>query len=85
MSKRKSINEAARWTVRLQADESDTRVHQQFETWLRESPENSDEYDKLSFLDQAGFLCIVYEFIQNTPETPNSSANHAPFEGKGMH
>ena len=55
MSKRKSINEAARWAVRMQADDIGTEVHKQFETWLQESPDNTAEYDKLSFLDQAGF------------------------------
>jgi len=55
MSKRKTINQAARWAVRMQSDDTGTEEHKQFDTWLQESPENNAEYDKLSFLDQAGF------------------------------
>lgn len=55
MSKRKAINEAAHWAVRMRSGDVGAEENSRFESWLGENSENSHEYDKLSFLDEAAF------------------------------
>lgn len=55
MSKRKAINEAARWAVRMRSGDVGAEEHRRFESWLGDSSENSHESDMLSFLDEAAF------------------------------